>query len=94
MTRDDRIELLRQAETELESCIHNIETALRDTPEESHANAYILGHLRTWLGNGNPYDKGIDKYIDEMYEWDEEMDDENEPNENPNGGSYESDKNI
>jgi hypothetical protein len=66
MTKLERIELLENAEQLIAEAIANIEEALYGTDNENLANAYIIPHLNTWIGNGNPYDKSIDKYIDDL----------------------------
>lgn len=63
MENTERIELLNEAERLIAEAIGNITTALKGTSQETEANAYIIGHLNSWIGNGNPYDKSIDKYI-------------------------------
>lgn len=62
----ERIELLEEAENMIFEAIANIETALHKTSEFNHANSYLIPHLKTWVGNGNPYDTSIRDYIEKL----------------------------
>ncbi len=79
MDKFDRIDLLDEAKDELQSAIQKIRDAVRGTSLEGHANAYIIGHLRSWLDAAGTYNMGIQQYIDRMHDEDdeEENDDEN-----------------
>jgi hypothetical protein len=57
----DRIEMLEQADWNLRTAIKQIADALQGTEHESHANAYIIAHLTTWLDGGR-FDMGIAQY--------------------------------
>ena len=74
MTLEERKELLFEAQEQLNSAIANIETALRGTGHEHHADAYILGHLRNWV-DASGYDMGVQQYIDKLEEEEYEEED-------------------
>jgi len=57
----DRIEMLERADWNLRDVIKQISDALQGTEHESHANAYIISHLTTWLDGGR-FDMGIAQY--------------------------------
>jgi hypothetical protein len=63
MTKNDRMELLQQAQQQIYDAIANIELALEDTNYSDYAGAYIIGHLNNWADAGG-YDMGIQQYID------------------------------
>jgi hypothetical protein len=75
MNLEERKELLFEAQEQLNLAIANIETALRGTSHEHHADAYILGHLRNWVCAWG-YDMGVQQYIDKLEE--EEYEEEKE----------------
>ena len=62
----ERIELLREAQEQLNQSIELIRVALRGTNQETHANAYILGHLKNWVDASGNYNMGIEQYIEEL----------------------------
>jgi hypothetical protein len=66
MEASERFELLEEAEGLIFQAIENIETALRGTGQFNHANSYLIPHLKTWVGNGNPYDTSIRDYIESL----------------------------
>jgi hypothetical protein len=68
METPDRVQMLEEASDLIATAIELIKEALKGTSEQSHANTYIIPHLNTWIGNGNPYDKSIDKYIESLWE--------------------------
>ena len=74
MTTEERIELLVEAQDKLSQAISLIEEGLRGTSHERHADAYIIGHLRSWI-DAYGYDMGIQQYIDRL-EKEEEEDEE------------------
>ena len=74
MEKFERIELLVEAQDKLSQAINLIEEGLRGTSHENHADAYIIGHLRSWI-DAYGYDMGIQQYIDRLNE-DEEEDEE------------------
>jgi hypothetical protein len=49
-TQTDRINDLVDAREHLESAIDLIRVAVRGTSEENRADAYIIPHLQSWLG--------------------------------------------
>jgi hypothetical protein len=67
MNLEERKELLMEAQEQLNLAIDNIKTALRGTGHEHYADAYILGHLRSWI-DASGYDMGIQQYIDKLEE--------------------------
>jgi hypothetical protein len=73
MNKRDRKQALYEAAEQLNLAIDNIKHALRGTSMEGHANAYIVGHLRSWLDGDGTYNMGIYQYIDRL---DEEEEDE------------------
>ena len=56
MTRNQRIEKLKQAQEDIRDAIRNIRAATRGLGIESAADAYIIPHLRNWAEGENPYD--------------------------------------
>ena len=64
MVTFERIEQLEHAQDMISQAIYLIEDALYGTTHEAHAKAYIVPHLRTWIGEGNPHDTSIPDYID------------------------------
>jgi len=65
METNERIDLLREAQNKLYETINLIEAALQGTSHERHADAYILGHLNSWIDAGG-YDMGIQQYMDRL----------------------------
>lgn len=61
----ERIDMLREAQSQIEGAIYNISQALRGTSHEAHADSYIIGHLNNWIDSPG-YDYGIQQYIDEL----------------------------
>jgi hypothetical protein len=70
----DRKQVLYEAMDQLDSAIDNIRVALRGTSFEGHANAYIIGHLRSWIDSDNSFNMGVQQYIDRLEE--DEVEDE------------------
>ena len=64
MTKYERIQLLEAAQAQLSEAIRNIEDAVQGTTYQSHARAYIVGHLEGWLDSPNRFNMGIQQYID------------------------------
>lgn len=62
----ERVELLEQAENLISQAIENLEIALKGTSEFNHASSYIIPNLKTWIGNGNPYDTTVRDYIENL----------------------------
>lgn len=71
MKKDERIQLVEEAAQKINEAINLLEEAVQGTPEESMTTAYTIGHLRTQIGQGNPYDHHTDKIIQGLEEWDE-----------------------
>jgi len=61
----ERIDTLKVAQHKLGEVVDLIESALRDTSHETHANSYIIPHLREWI-NCDTFNYGIQQYIDEL----------------------------
>lgn len=57
-----RQSLLDKATEKIEDAITLIKDAMHGTSYEQHAKSYIIPHLMTWIGEGNPYDYGTTKY--------------------------------
>lgn len=66
MNKRDRIEALHDAERQLNLAIDNIKVALRGTSHEGYADAYIVGHLTSWLDSD--FNMGIAQYIEKLNE--------------------------
>lgn len=62
----ERVGQLREAQGMIEEAIFQIEDALSGTSQESHAKAYLIAHLRTWVGEGSSYDTSIPDYIEAL----------------------------
>ena len=77
MEKFERINLLVEAQENLSRAISLIEEGLRGTSHERHADAYIIGHLRSWI-DAYGYDMGIQQYIDRLDEDEDEEDEEDE----------------
>ena len=76
MNKRDRKDNLHEAMELLELAINHIEIALKGTSLKGHADAYIIGHLRSWVDAEGTYNMGIQQYIDRLD--DEDEDEENE----------------
>ncbi len=75
MEKFERINLLVEAQDKLSQAISLIEEGLRGTSHERHADAYIVGHLRSWI-DAYGYDMGIQQYIDRLEKEEDEEDEE------------------
>jgi hypothetical protein len=64
MENYERIEKLEEAESLINEAIDLIVESLSGTKHYDHANSYIIPHLKTWIGLGNPYDTSIGDYIE------------------------------
>ena len=71
MNKYERIDNVQEAEEKINEAIRLITDAVRGTSEEGMTMAYTVGHLNTWIGNGNPYDHHTGKIIEGLEEWDE-----------------------
>jgi hypothetical protein len=79
MENYERIEKLEEAKGLLEEVVNLVDEALRGTRHQSHARAYILGHLEGWVDSPNRYNMGIEQYIEALREeegYDEEEDED------------------
>ena len=72
---DERIDMLQEAYDSLEKSIALISDALRGTSLNSHANSYIIPHLRGWL-DGERYNMGITRYQESLLRDGEEEDED------------------
>ena len=68
MDKKERIRILYDAMEELDLALDNIRVALRGTSFESHANAYIIPHLVSWIDSDNNFNMGIQQYVDRLKE--------------------------
>lgn len=74
LTLEERNDLLQEAMDALANSVDLLETALRGTSHYSHANSYIIPHLRGWIDGGSSYNMGIQQYMDMISESEEEED--------------------
>lgn len=74
MTKEERIDLLIEAQDKLSQVIGLIKEGLKGTSHEHYADAYIIGHLHNWV-DASGYDIGIQQYIDRI-----DKDEEDEEN--------------
>ena len=65
MNKQDRIDLLDEAQCKLAEAMECIAAALKGTEYEAHAQAYILGHLESWM-DSDRYNMGIQQYMDAL----------------------------
>lgn len=70
--KEERIELLEQAQEKLREAIDLIREAVADTNQESSAEAYIIGHLENWAEGNNQYDTTAIPYLIESLEEEDE----------------------
>ena len=75
--KEERIELLMEAQIKLNEAIDLIEQGLMGTSHERYANSYIVAHLKNWV-DASGYDIGIQQYIDKIDEEEAEGDYEEE----------------
>ena len=69
MEKEERIELLGQAQEKINEAIDLIRNAVGGTEQENSADAYIIGHLSGWANGDNPYDDtAIPKLIESIEE--------------------------
>jgi hypothetical protein len=54
--KEERIDMLNEAQRKLAEAIELIGCAVQGTEYEASADAYILGHLRAWMDGDNKYD--------------------------------------
>jgi hypothetical protein len=71
--KEERMELLMEAQVKLNEAIDLIEQGLKGTSHERYANSYIISHLRNWV-DASGYDMGIQQYIDKIEQEGEEED--------------------
>lgn len=53
---EDKIELLKDAQSKLIEVIDQVRESVEDTDWESTAESYIIAHLENWCYGNNPYD--------------------------------------
>ena len=71
--KEERIELLMEAQIKLNEAIDLIEQGLMGTSHERYANSYIVAHLKNWV-DASGYDMGIQQYIDKIEKEEDEGD--------------------
>jgi len=71
--KEERMELLMEAQVKLNEAIDLIEQGLKGTSHERYADSYIISHLRNWV-DASGYDMGIQQYIDKIEQEGEEED--------------------
>jgi len=71
--KEERMELLMEAQAKLNEAIDLIEQGLKGTSHERYANSYIISHLRNWV-DASGYDMGIQQYIDKIEDEEDEED--------------------
>lgn len=64
--------MIDEAEMKIAEAIDLITEAVKGTSEEATCGAYIIPHLQTWIGNGNPYDHHTGKIKEGLFEWNNE----------------------
>ena len=74
LTLEERNDILQEAMDALANSVDLLEIALRGTSHYSHANSYIIPHLRGWIDGGGSYNMGIQQYMDIISESEEEED--------------------
>lgn len=74
LTLEERNDLLQEAMEALANSVDLLQTALRGTSHYSHANSYIIPHLRGWIDGCGSYNMGIQQYMDSLCESEEEED--------------------
>lgn len=82
LTRDlirEKLEKLEQAQDLIMEAKDLIEEALLPS-QKAHFEAYGKYGIDQLLGNGNPYDQGIQNLMEELYEEREELEDMEEAN--------------
>jgi len=75
LTRDERLDLLNDAQYKLRDAIDLIREAVEGTEEERMAEAYIIPHLENWTEGVNRYDHTIPKIynaIEENYGYEDD----------------------
>ena len=75
--KEERIELLMEAQVKLNEAIDLIEQGLMGTSHERYANSYIVAHLKNWV-DASGYDMGIQQYRDKIEKEEDEGDYEEE----------------
>ena len=73
----DRIDMLEQAQQNLNEAITLIKDALYGTEHERHAMSYIIAHLQEWSTHPT-FNMGLNDYIEALqnYKVEEDEDDE------------------
>jgi len=67
--REDRIEMLREAQEKMVEAIELIEQAISDTKIQANTEAYLLDHLKIMASNGHGYlskDLNMDDVIERL----------------------------
>ena len=66
LNKNERIEMLEDAQEKINEAIDLITEAVRDTDDEASAQAYIIAHLKNWANGENPYDDHIPNLIESI----------------------------
>jgi len=66
MTNHERIELIEQAMILIEEAQALVDVAVEQTCAQPHYEAYGKYGFNTLLGNGNPYDSGLNDIVAEF----------------------------
>ena len=82
----NKIKLIEKAQRKLEECINLIEEAISDTSDKNHIEAYLVDHLKIFLGNDHGFcsdNLNLDKVMQMLQDEDEdEYEDEDEDEDN------------
>lgn len=79
LTKDERIDMVQQAQELLHEAIELVERAVAGTGAERYTDAYLLAQLKIRAGSGHGYltnDQTLDDVIESLQEDEEEGDDE------------------
>lgn len=68
MHKNERVDLLQKAQSEINSAIRNIRLAMEDTNDCEYIERYMIGHLDNWANSEGSFDTTIPKLIDKVEE--------------------------
>ena len=71
MSKQERLEMLENAENLIFEDIELIRDAVEETESAAACERYILGHLDNWANGNNPYDDTAIPRLKEMIENDD-----------------------
>jgi len=66
MDKQERVDLIREAQVLIEEAYLLVQTAVEGTSEEAHTEACGYCGLTQAMGNGNPYDENLDNVIEAL----------------------------